>query len=74
MKSKIARNVMKKARDTEATLKGMEDQMTKVETIVSSLHSNINEQIPEGPRNAKKALQLEDRKSELVSRANTMDR
>ena len=72
MRSKKARNAMKKARDTEATFKGVEDQMTKVEKKVSYLHAYVNEQFPEGLRHAVKKLQ--DRRSELVNRSPNMDR
>ena len=72
IRGKVARNAMKKARDTEATFKGVEDQMTSVEKKLSYLHSNINEQRPKGLRSAIKKLQ--DRRSELVHRTPTMDR
>ena len=53
-------------------IKNLEDQVGKVENMISSTRSNLNEQRPEGLRKAKKALQ--DRRSELVTRSKNMNR
>ena len=53
-------------------IKNLEDQVGKVENMISSTRSNLNEQRPEGLRKAKKALM--DRRSELVTRSKNMNR
>ena len=60
IKGKIARNKI---------INDYEDQVTRVENILSSTRSNLNEQRPEGLRKAKKALQ--DKKSDLTTRGKT---
>jgi len=60
IRGKIARNKI---------INDCEDQVTRVENILSSTRSNHNEQRPQGLRKAKKALQ--DRKSEITSRGKT---
>ena len=86
MKSKIARDTVKKRTQAIATIQGamrnriardktikhFEDQAARVENILSATRSNLNEQRPKGLRDAKKALQ--DRRSELVTRSKNMNR
>ncbi len=77
IKSKIARNTVKQRTQAIATIqdktfKNLEDQIAKVENMISSTRSNLNEQRPEGLRKAKKALM--DRRSELVTRSKNMNR
>jgi len=60
IRGKIARNKI---------INDYEDQITRVENILSSTRSNLNEQRPQGLRKAKKALQ--DRKSEITTRGKT---
>ena len=67
IRSKIARN---KARNK--AINQVEDQMTRVENRLSLTRSNLNEQRPEGLRKGLKKLQ--DRRSELVTRARAMNR
>jgi len=50
----------------------MENQLTRTESMLRDTRSNINEQRPAGLRKQIKGLQ--DRRSELVSRARGMDR
>jgi hypothetical protein len=86
MKSKIARDTVKKRTQAIATIQGamrnriardktikhFEDQAARVENMLSATRSNLNEQRPKGLRDAKKALQ--DRRSELVTRSKNMNR
>ena len=86
MKSKIARDTVKKRTQAIATIQGamrnriardktikhFEDQAARVENMLSATRSNINEQRPKGLRDAKKALQ--DRRSDLVTRSKNMNR
>jgi hypothetical protein len=86
MKSKIARDTVKKRTQAIATIQGamrnriardktikhFEDQAARVENMLSATQSNLNEQRPKGLRDAKKALQ--DRRSELVTRSKNMNR
>ena len=86
MRNKIARNTVKQRQQAIATvqgamrnkiarnktLKNLEDQVARVENMISSTRSNLNEQRPKGLRDAKKALQ--DRRSELITRSKNMNR
>ena len=60
IRGKIARNKI---------INDYEDQVTRVENILSSTRSNLNEQRHEGLRKAKKALQ--DKKSDITTRGKT---
>ena len=63
----------KRARDeTGRRITNMENQLTRTESMLRDTRSNINEQRPAGLRKQIKGLQ--DRRSELVSRARGMDR
>jgi hypothetical protein len=86
MKGKMARDAVKQRTQAIATVQGairnkiarnkainqVEDQMTRVENRLSLTRSNLNEQRPEGLRKGLKKLQ--DRRSELVTRARAMNR
>ncbi len=86
MRNRIARNTVKERTQAIATIQGamrnriardktikhFEDQVARVENMISSTRSNFNEQRLEGLRKAKKALQ--DRRSELINRAPKMNR